>query len=720
MTSLLPLPQSTFPSSSSSSPLLSSSHITSSRNLDAKSLANLIRQLKRSPESPSRLTLPPIMGILDTRNQREEMEEGKEGPEDEEEETNVVIQEVNSPFIAQQGLCDIPEDEEVICFPQVKTTREVQVNGLSSPNRDLWVIAEESEEAHDDVNDENPYLSSYGSYASESNSSTHLTEEYTPPIDPYCPPPPSPSMIYIPSPTLPDCPTVPTCSSPENNNPSDLFSEAGPSHFSSIIEASLSPFPEASATEQFEDASVPDQDNQSPATSYDSSFVPQRRRRRTLGEVEPYRKFAMNKAAWLSFQAAEAYEERRRIKEQEEREGIWMRYRGNTVRSRSKERESWFRPDSITRAQSFPPFTKSSTTSFLTADHTHDYSNTSTDRGDRFSSNWYVEAGDEDDLSDEEQVQHVEYASSPQSYLVNIPKDNQNRSKLEEDYEEDEASSPVSEQLETPGPSNTPRIFFPSASEIFGASRYSPYTSSSNSQNRKEDSADMPRTSLPTSNSPQSYGLGLGLTGMNTSEANAKNGNNRMSFDQMIKYHEGNDNLDDNEISLVEIPIRVIFPQRSFQDNKTFGREYSEWDGRNKQEEMMDESRSNYREDLDGIPVPERGRSRSRNPRSMGSSLSYTFYPSMSYPEEGDQSNIPAYYDEASKPYQSTSISPDSIYSDDDVGETINRIRSLEDLSLKSKNQTSIDEESHLDQSNMDHKRRNSAPGKLPSFASCI
>ncbi|WWC96780.1 hypothetical protein V866_003654 [Kwoniella sp. B9012] len=703
---------------------LPSSSSSSSNKLDSEALATLIRQLKRSPESPSRLTLPPIMGVI------QEEDEDQEG-------TSVVVEEVDSGSNSSGTSPDTPSDRSGLYdIPEEDEHEEV--------NRALWVIDEESDEQ---IRKET-YLKhhiddTYGDENIAPSENQNLDQDNPPPIDPYSPPPPSPCMTHIPSPTLPDNPIVPESYYPEEE-------EDTPSSFQKVP----SPLGESSS-DQFSDAE-PEQEESVVTPYYDSTtnmrLIPQqRRRRKTLGELEQYRKFAMNKAAWKSYQEAEALEERRRIREREEREGLWMRYSFGAG-SNGRSRDRWNRPDLITRAQSFPPTVSRTNTEPIYATL---YSDPDTGRDEQLTSNWYIDGVEGEDTSqdgNQVQVQHVEYVSSPRSMTEGVD-------------DEEEVLSPVSEHIQTPALPNDldndndndndndePRRFFPNATQIFGLSSTS-FPADGQSYDRSDSKYEYTAESNMTVSAP-TYGLGLGLSGMTSGQQRGPKINTRMSFDQMIKYEEGKQHLEEDEISLVELPIRVIFRERTFEEFKAAGREYTRkykeeqsnekgmgsYDEMCQGEKIAFQDRSTYREDLDGLPIHERGRSRSRIKREidMGSAescLSYTSTANSSgsfpngqddydpnYPychtnnEKGEAkgmmySNQP----EASEaPNRSNSASPDSQYSsaneqeERDIDLNLNRR-----LTISTELEDGDDEEVRVV---IDSRRRHSAPGKLPSY----
>ncbi|WVQ65087.1 uncharacterized protein L199_003258 [Kwoniella botswanensis] len=686
---------------------LPSSSSSSSNKLDSEALATLIRQLKRSPESPSRLTLPPIMGVI------QEEDEDQEG-------TSVVVEEVDSGSSSsgtspdtpsdRSGLYDIPEEDE-----------------HEGVNRALWVIDEESDEQIRKETYFNHHIDTYGDENIPPNENQNPNQDNPPPIDPYSPPPPSPCMTHIPSPTLPDNPIVPESYYPEDE-------EDTPSTFQKVP----SPLGELSS-DQFLDAE-PEQEESVITPYYDSNtgmrLIPQqRRRRKTLGELEQYRKFAMNKAAWKSYQEAEALEARRRIREREEREGLWMRYSfgaGSNGRSRGR----WNRPDLITRAQSFPPTASRTNTEPIYATL---YSDPDPGKDEHLTSNWYIDDVEVEDAGqggNQLQVQHVEYVSSPRSMIEGV------------DYEE-EVLSPVSEHIQTPALPNDfdndndndePRKFCPNATQIFGSSSTS-FPADGQSYDRSDSKYEYTAESNMTV-SALTYGLGLGLSGMTSDQQRGAKINTRMSFDQMIKYEEGKQHLEEDEISLVELPIRVIFPERTFEEFKAAGREYTREYKENQSSEKDDlQDRSTYREDLDGLPIPERGRPRSRIKREidLGSAESYLSYTSTAnssgtFPngEDDYDPNYPYYHtnnekDEAKglmysdepeaseAPNRSNSTSPDSQYSsaneqeeEGDIELNLNRR-----LTISPELEDGEDEEVKVV---IDSRRRHSAPGKLPSY----
>ncbi|WVW80323.1 hypothetical protein I302_102302 [Kwoniella bestiolae CBS 10118] len=699
------------------SPPCSSSQPT---KLDTEALATLIRQLKRSPESPSRLTLPPIMGVIDEQDE-----------EDDAQTTRVIVEEVDSASNSsttpspdtlsdRSGLYDIPEEDED------------EESSIEQIDRNLWVINEESEE-------ENTQKETRFDGCVDDEDETHGDENtppnstYSPPVDPYSPPPPSPCMTHIPSPTLPDDPSIPI------NLTYECYPEEAESSQSTCGKES-SPLSEVtSSSDQFSDAETEQQEEGSSSVTpyYDSSIIlPQRRRRRTLGELEQYRKFAMNKAAWKSYQEAKALEEQRRIREREEREGLWMKYRYGG-------REQWSdRPDLITRAQSFPPTTRTNTEPIFATLYAGPSSDTANEEGftptPSFTSSWYI---DDIEDGDEDQIQHVEYVSSPQ-YFSSIVHQNQD--------EEEEVFSPVSEQIQTPAlPTNESRRFFPSATQIFGSpsSSYPSYDSTSTTYEEE------PVITSPT----YGLGLGLGLSGMTSTQTHRSKPNMGMSFDQMIKYEEGKQTLEEDEISLVELPIRVIFPERTFEEFKAAGREYTRKykEEQNNQKdsgsliesqpesghEQDSQDRCDYREDLDGLPIPERGRSRSRirrdedmEARSTESYLTYTYNSSgstsLNYSIEdhthpkcfstGYMSDIAEREERGSLighdevPNRTDSTSPDSPYSSGDEHQELDIARRFS-ASPEDMNPGYLGEEEEVA---MDSRRRHSAPGKLPSYCS--
>ncbi|KAK6907524.1 hypothetical protein I204_04011 [Kwoniella mangroviensis CBS 8886] len=683
---------------------LPSSSSSSSNKLDSQALATLIRQLKRSPESPSRLTLPPIMGVI------QEEDEDHEG-------TSVVVEEVDSGSSSngtspdtpsdRSGLYDIPEEDE-----------HEETDGA------LWVIDEESDENIPPSENQN------------------LNQDNPPPMDPHSPPPPSPCMTHIPSPTLPDNPIVPNSYYPEDENDTPSTYQKVPSPLAEL------------SSEQFSDAES--EQEESVVTPYYESntsmrLIPQqRRRRKTLGELEQYRKFAMNKAAWKSYQEAEALEEQRRIREREEREGLWMRYSFGAG-SNGRSRDRWNRPDLITRAQSFPPTILRTNTEPIYATL---YSDPDPGRDEQLTSNWYIDDVEGEDAGqdgNQVQVQHVEYVSSPRSMTEGVD-------------DEEDVLSPVSEHIQTPALPNDldndndddePRRFFPNATQIFGSS-FSSFPSNGQSYGQSDREYEYTAESNITVSAP-TYGLGLGLSGMTSDQQRGAKINTRMSFDQMIKYEEGKQHLEEDEISLVELPIRMIFPERTFEEFKAAGREYTrklkehqsnEKDmGSHAYDELCEgerddsHDRSTYREDLDGLPIPERGRSRSRIKREidMESTESYlsdtsTANSSGSSPNDQDDydSNYPYYFtnDEKEKakglvysdepeaseaPDRSNSTSPDSQYSTANEQEEEGDIELNLDrrLTISPELQDGDDEEFRVV---IDSRRRHSAPGKLPSY----
>ncbi|WWD05552.1 hypothetical protein V865_003632 [Kwoniella europaea PYCC6329] len=693
---------------------LPSSSSSSSNKLDSEALATLIRQLKRSPESPSRLTLPPIMGVI------QEEDEDQEG-------TSVVVEEVDSGSSSSGTSPDTPSDRSGLYdIPEEDEHEEV--------DRALWVIDEESDEKIREETYFNHHIDTYGD--ENIPPIENLNQDNPPPLDPHSPPPPSPCMTHIPSPTLPDNPIVPNSCYPEDE-------EATPSTFQKVP----SPLGELSSN-QFSDAE-PEQEESVITPYYDSNtsmrLIPQqRRRRKTLGELEQYRKFAMNKAAWKSYQEAEALEEQRRIREREEREGLWMRYSFGAG-SNGRSRDRWNRPDLITRAQSFPPTASRTNTEPIYASL---YSDPDPRRDEQLTSNWYIDDVEGEDAGQDGNqilVQHVEYVSSPRCMTEGVD-------------DEEEVLSPVSEHIQTPALPNDlvndePRRFFPNATQIFGSSSSS-IPPNSQSYGRSDSEYEYTAESKMIVSTP-TYGLGLGLSGMTSDQQRAAKINTRMSFDQMIKYEEGKQHLEEDEISLVELPIRVIFPERTFEEFKAAGREYPRKykEDRSNEKDMgsYDEmcqgekddfqDRSTYREDLDGLPIPERGRSRSRIKREidLGSTESYLSYTSTanssgSFPNGQDDydPNYPYYFTnnekeeakglmysnepEASEaPNRSNSTSPDSQYSSANEQEEEGDIELNLDrrLTISPELEDGDDEEVIVV---IDSRRRHSAPGKLPSY----
>nr|XP_018264896.1 uncharacterized protein I303_03077 [Kwoniella dejecticola CBS 10117]OBR87054.1 hypothetical protein I303_03077 [Kwoniella dejecticola CBS 10117] len=598
-------------SSASSAPTTPGTTLKSqSSQLDSAALATLIRQLKRSPESPSRLTLPPIMGVL--------TEEDEEDEEEAEQETHVVVEEVDSsPNTEMDGLYDIPEEDEEALAQQ---EREVSVKGAGI-DRVLWVIDEEGSENHHqpayetEVMPDDCFGEAFENVPPVSPEVGHSTTD----IDRYSPPPPSPSMHHTLSPKLPDSPSVPEQCFPAHTDENSA-QQAGSNPSNTQVEEPVSAVEADDTTDQFANSLC---EAYPSVTPYIVPLVlPARRRRRTLSELEQYRKFAMNKAAIQSWHEAAALEQQRRSRE----------------------------------AQSFPP----SNLHVATQDYTNYYDDT-TDQADQLPTDWYEYEEENGDL----EIRHVEYAStsSPSSSpTIDIPISSDGYSDFDDfqHRDEDEIYSPLSDQLYTPALSDyggEPRRFFPSATDILAPIRE--YTSvSAASPGLDHEIEEVQRMSIPEPGQCQVYGLGLGLTGMNHSPASEPaiepipDGNGRMSFDQMINLEEGKE-LGEDEISLVEMPIQAIFPERTFEEFKAAGREYTRQhredrnramemdrqrqseDGRNRGSTRADgesdndnashRGRSSYREDLDGLPISmpiaERGRSRTRN-RTIESELS--------------------------------------------------------------------------------------------------
>ncbi|WWC68477.1 uncharacterized protein I206_102406 [Kwoniella pini CBS 10737] len=567
-----------------STPSTPSSH--NLNRLDSQALAARIRQLKRSPESPSRLTLPPIMGVFD-----EDDDEDQDEHEDEEKLSSAFVESLDIPSPGQEGLYKIPEEDEDAMLQQEEDQERFDEAGPFM--RESWEIDQEHE--RHESGSTYSQLNVQGELYNDEN--LPATNSILSPIDPYSPPPPSPCMTNIPSPTLPCSPAVP-----------------GPEWTSSTGQSSEQPGESDTyqTPEQYADAP-----SDSPiATPYvDPSCVPQRTRRRTLSELEPYRKLAMNKAAVQTHQYAAALEQERQRREYEEREGIWMRYRPRPFRFFGNTRGGWNGPEPMYRAQSFPPASLPPTPSYT------EYPDEFANQIDQSTLSWY-----DDQQGDDGEIRHVEYASSSSSPLsVPVSSDGYTDFEYSQSQEEtDEMYSPSSDQLYTPQISdNGARMFFPSTQDIFGRSlEYSTLSTPSLGLSREEQSRF-------NAGSTQAYGLGLGLTGID--QNHTPDGNGRMSFDQMIRFEEGKE-PEEGEISLVEMPIGTIIPERPFEEWQAACREmtrkrreekdiarYRErlhadeshrmsFDPSHDVDEGVGRSRLSYREDLDELPDLERGR----------------------------------------------------------------------------------------------------------------
>ncbi|WWD18082.1 hypothetical protein CI109_102530 [Kwoniella shandongensis] len=394
-----------------------------------KFLEALIKHLKRSPESPSRLTLPPIMGVLEESDMDCSINEGSfdtskgEGGGSETMSTGCGL-----------GLSDMTEAEEY------------GMTGLGVGK--LWTL-EEVEELDDNPNG-NAFVSSIPPYSPE------LTcDESLPPINPFSPPPPSPRLAHLLSPTLPDSPTFPfhdkdvdmSSFSPdtevdqendENIDPhSQAFIQSDDIH-DHMDNVKVTEFDHTNEEEEVNlpisldvEASSPT----SPRLSIPNTGRTQRRRRRTLSDLEQYRKFAMTKSAYKLQHELEVAEEKRRQMErlQEMQRGLWISTRRKMQRSLTMDVDNG---QPMMRAQSFPPCkSKPSADQDLASELLRANSSsqaTMSQRDDLFSSTWSPE---------EEEYEHLEYASSGQ-----------------------DPTSPVSPILDTP----RVRMNFPSAIGVFG------------------------------------------------------------------------------------------------------------------------------------------------------------------------------------------------------------------------------------------------------------
>ncbi|OCF45267.1 hypothetical protein I317_00789 [Kwoniella heveanensis CBS 569] len=494
-----------FLSPTTATPYSSSTSTKASAKMDPESLAVLIRQLKRSPESPSKLALPPIMAVI--AEQDEDEEDGEE-----ESDVSVSIEEVDDVLSSPSEYegDDVEDASREGIFADIDIVRDDNV---------LWVIEEESEEAYD-----------AHSSPEEAKTGSHVVDSLAP-VDRYSPPPPSPSMHRL----------EPTFSSMTD----DLYADQLSSHVSGCEEGSgliretesssgpsvHAPPHEDHLEDPFRYTNADVESSAGAASTSDSctqiTEIPCiQRRRRTLSELEQYRKWALNKAAYLTVLEIEAEEERKRIKEQEEqmeREGLWITW--------SREKRGWVTGGVITRSKSYPPFSRPSTTFPTRTSDTlwsspamlpeEDESFPHTETIDPFLSTWYDE---------EDQIEHLEYASSsltPNAHAISI-------------YDSSpEVSSPPSEELLSPPspkldtPMQSKRNLFPSVDEAL-------------CQNGMLMAG---------------VGLGLELSGMDSSSGLISD--DEGYFNSQIGGEALRDALENGEgFVLREIPIKMIFPSR--------------------------------------------------------------------------------------------------------------------------------------------------------------
>ncbi|WVQ97077.1 hypothetical protein IAU59_004187 [Kwoniella sp. CBS 9459] len=537
---------------------------STSMKIDPDSLAMRIRQLKRSPESPSKLTLPPIMGII---AEQDEQEEDSQGDDDDEQESDVSvsIEEVDD-FLSSPSDYEAEDDDEErqqdYCY---------DIDVLRSENV-LWVIEEESEEGHQE----------HGS-VEEAEFGMQAKDSFDP-VDRYSSPPPSPSLHR----SGPVCPLL-----------DEGYHYATLAHDQDVeaehdAQASLGLFTsDARDDDHLQDpfrCTATDTDSVCALPSSSDSYIQiteaaptQRRRRRTLSELEQYRKWALNKSAYLTMLEIEAEEERQRIRQQEEREYLWI-----TWRHKSK---GWTSGGTITRAKSYPPATRSNT-SLPTPESRSTWSSPailpeddddlqSTETIDPFLSTWYDE---------EDQIEHLEYASlstsSPDAQAAStfccLPE--------EDSPPTEELLSPPSPLIDTPR--QTKRNLFPSVDKAL----------CQNGMFR------------------EGVGLGLGLTGMDYSSRSGDAVYDDEGY--MSSQVEGEpleDALDSDEGNVLrEIPITMIFPSRrgpfdayvpyNYGDDSSVPRSYSMSDG--ELNDTLDDTQSTVY--LEESPV--RGRSRARFP----------------------------------------------------------------------------------------------------------
>ncbi|KAK8865739.1 hypothetical protein IAR55_000885 [Kwoniella newhampshirensis] len=381
---------------------------------DKSSLETLIRQLKRSPESPSRLTLPPIMGVLDddcesdtdpTCESTEDREKGREH------------------FGCGLGLSDMSE-----------------VDGVGNHKMGmgkLWTLEEEEEEEEEE-SDEHVDRNRSSIPAPIFVDPDFIDSDSLQPIDPFSPPPPSPRLNQVLSPVIPNSPSLP---SPNFDTAS--FSNADDQENDETVDPQ----------HRFEERCLPERIN---LTEYDESgeihtsipisleLSPQltvqrtRRRRRTLSDLEQYRKFAMNKAAWKLQHELERAEERK--KEMDRLQVMQRRLWISTRRKFQRSSGGMIQIDHsqpMLRAQSFPPCKSKSSSACSSKDDDSSCSNRNTP------------IDPEDDHSpttkwaEENQCEHLEYAS------------------------ESDPMSPVSPVLETPTQMSSTRLNNPSTLSYF-------------------------------------------------------------------------------------------------------------------------------------------------------------------------------------------------------------------------------------------------------------
>ncbi|WVF70708.1 hypothetical protein IAT40_005501 [Kwoniella sp. CBS 6097] len=536
---------------------------TTNTKMDPESLAMLIRQLKRSPESPSKLTLPPIMGVITERDENEDEDEAQEDEQESDVSVSVSIEEVDD-YLSSPSDYEEEEDDEAQVDFHVDFGRAENV---------LWVIEEESEdmyEEHKSPEEVNPDLRIEDSFA---------------PLDRCSSPPPSPSVHHLE-------PTFSSVNDEADSNPmyashvnyQEEFSSMQDDH--SLARSSLHAV-QGGDDDRLEDPFRYINAENDPASPISESCsqsvltevpVVQRRRRRTLSELEQYRKWALNKAAYLTAMEVEAEEERKRIKakeEQMEREGLWISWR--------REKKGWSTGGTITRAKSYPPFTRSS--SILPAPtsetawsspailpvETEDLQSTETI--DPFLSTWYDE---------EDQIEHLEYAF-PTSAL-NHPESTYGCPAEDQSPPGDEWLSPPSPKIDTPRQSK--RSLFPSVDDAL----------CQNGMFR------------------EGVGLGLGLSGMDGSSGGVIYDEDEGYSSSQVGGEALEDALEKEEGAFVlrEIPIKMIFPTRreAFDDRLSYR---SENDSLATGYCLLAENGTRLSSERLDV-TPNRGRSRARSP----------------------------------------------------------------------------------------------------------
>ncbi|WRT65851.1 uncharacterized protein IL334_002802 [Kwoniella shivajii] len=525
-------------------------------HLDAEALTSLIRQLRRSPESSSGLTLPPIMGVID-----EEDEDPSEiGGDDEDSST---IHSDNCEF----------EEEEIVWSESI-----------------LYTIDEESEEDFEQSASDTSFTVD-NDFGSEDIPPSDNDNEGAPPVDRYSPPPPSPNTALTPSPTLPETPCFPNILTSHPIDPCDSVGD--------LVSSSTSDQHgyTSQADDQFNDSSE--------ITPLAPCPIPevlpsQRRRRRTLGDLEKYRRTAIERAAWTTHWDIQAAELKRMQREREYDEAVWMNSNSSRERSRSGERQRGRRPKSIVRAQSFPPTqVRSSILSLRSNCHDDMICYGNGGEGQPQASSWDDESAES---QDEFEVEHIEFSEPDET---NVNEGVEGRDEIDEDV-----LSPLSDHIKTPMLSENGldrRISFPSSSYIFGASSFH----------------------APGTGKEPNQGLGLGLNLMGIARIDQRcptvtqpaeeDGSleNAKDFvataeDQPLDVNLWRPRLPNIKVDLQEVSLSSIIPSRPYKDLLLAGKDHTaevqeKKNARGLETNIIEDGRVGSGASLDD---PNRGRSR--------------------------------------------------------------------------------------------------------------